>query len=217
MPLCGIELQFPRYNYAMTSLLTPGRIKIALFTGLYILGFGSWFIAQGNYEFVWYVATMLVFIVIIVSTLRTSNLSDRILWLLSIWGLLHMLGGGIRIGDHVLYAQILYPFHVDGDFTVLKYDQVVHAFGFAVAAAALHHIVSKMAPTMGRFGRIMFPALASMGLSVVNEIIEFIAFLALPGTWVGGYFNLELDLVANTLGAFAAVILIELFRLKNRS
>ncbi len=198
----------------MTPLLTRNRVIIGLFTAAYIIGFGTWFISQGNYEFVWYVATMLVFIVLIIATLRTSQLSDRILFLLSLWGLLHMLGGGIRIGDHVLYAQVLYPFHVDGDFTLLKYDQVVHAFGFAAAAGALHSILLRMAPTMRTFGRIMFPALASMGLSVINEIIEFLAVLLISDTWVGGYYNISLDLVFNTIGAFLAVVLIEMFRKK---
>ena len=200
----------------MPPLFTRNRILIGAFTALYIIGFGALFIAQGNYEFVWYVLTMVAVIAIIAGTLRTSQLSDTVLLLLSLWGLLHMLGGGVRIEDHVLYAQILYPFHVDGDFTILKYDQVVHAFGFAVAAAALHGVLLRFAPTIGLFGRIMFPALASAGLSVINEIIEFIAFLALPGTWVGGYYNVSLDLVANTIGAFAAVVLIELFRKQHR-
>lgn len=201
----------------MTPLLTPGRIAVALFTALYIIVASVWFLSQGNYEFVAYIVSMLVFIGIVAGTLRTSHLSDTALWLLSIWGLLHMLGGGVRIGDHVLYAQVLYPFQVDGDFTILKYDQVVHAFGFGAAAFALHSVVVRFAPTMRRFGRIMLPALAAMGLSVVNELIEFAAVLLLPNTWVGGYYNLSLDLVANTLGAFGAVILIELWRLKNPS
>lgn len=200
----------------MNTLLTPGRKLVAVFTALYVLGFGSWFVSQGNYEFVWYIATMLVVIAIVATTIQTSKLSDGVLWLLSIWGLLHMLGGGVHIGDHVLYAQILYPFHVDGDFTLLKYDQVVHAYGFAVAAVAIHGIVKRMAPSMRVFGRIMLPALASMGLSVVNEVIEFTAVLLLPNTWVGGYYNVSLDLVFNTAGAFIAVLLIELVQLKNR-
>ncbi len=160
---------------------------------------------------------MLVIVGILLATYRASQLPNSLLWLLSFWGLLHVLGGGIFIDGHSLYAQILYPFHVDGDFTILKYDQVVHAYGFAVAALVLHSILSRLAPTMGVFGRIMFPALGSMGLSVVNEIIEFIAALSLPNTWVGGYYNLSLDLVANTIGAFGAVIILEIVRLLRKN
>lgn len=195
----------------MKTLATPSRIAILAFTALYILGFGAWFVSQGNYEFVWYVLTMLVVIGLLIKTIQTSGIPDWVLWLLSIWGLLHMLGGGITIGDHVLYAHIIYPFHVEGDFVLLAYDQVVHAFGFGVAAAMLHGILVRLAPGVRRFGRIWFPALAAMGLSVVNEIIEFSAVLVFPDTWVGGYYNVSLDLVFNTLGAFIAVLLIEAF------
>lgn len=193
----------------MKTLVTPSRIAILAFTGLYILGFGAWFISQGNYEFVWYVLTMLVVIGLLIKTIKTSGIPDWILWLLSIWGLFHMLGGGVWIGDHVLYGQILYPFYLDGDFSLLRYDQVVHAFGFGVAAAMLHGILVRLAPGVKRFGRIWFPALAAMGLSVINEVIEFSAVVLFPDTWVGGYYNVSLDLVFNTLGAFAAVLLIE--------
>lgn len=199
------------------SLLTKGRLYILVFTAIYICGFGAWFIASGNYEFVWYVLTMIVIIGIVAATIRTSGISDRVLWLLSLWGLLHMLGGGVRIGDHVLYAQVLYPFHVDGDFTFLKYDQFVHAYGFGVAAAAVHSILVRHAPHLGRLGRIWLPALAAMGLSVINEIIEFAAVLVAPGNGVGGYYNLSLDLVSNTIGAFAVVVAIEVFGTKRKS
>lgn len=194
------------------NLFTPQRLVLALFTAAYVLIFGAIFLAQGNYEFLWYVATMIVVILLVGSTLRTSRLSIGVLWLLSIWGLLHMLGGGLLVGDQVLYAQVLYPFHLDGDFTFLKYDQLVHFYGFAVAAIALYEILVRFAPTLGRFGRICFPALASLGLSVLNEVIEFIAVLASPNTGVGGYYNISLDLVANTAGAFVGAMLIEWWR-----
>lgn len=197
-----------------SSLLTKGRVFVLGFTLAYILAFGAWFIAHGNYEFILYVATMLVGISVLTWTLHASQIPDRILWLLSIWGLLHMLGGGVHIGNHVLYAQILYPFYVDGDFSLLKYDQVVHAYGFGVAAAMFRGIILRYSPTLRLFGRIWLPALAALGLSVLNEIIEFAAVLALPGTWVGGYYNVSLDLVFNALGAFGVLLAIELFSRK---
>jgi hypothetical protein len=48
-------------------------------------------------------------------------------------------------------------------------------------------------------------ALAGMGLGSLNEIIEFVAVLAIPGTNVGGYENTGWDLVANMVGALTAV------------
>ncbi len=194
------------------TLFTPGRIAIAAFTAAYVVGFGAMFLVQGNYEFLWYIATMIAIILLVACTLRTSQLSNAVMWLLSLWGLMHVLGGGLVIGDHVLYAQVVYPFQVDGDFTFLKYDQLVHFFGFGVAAIALAEIFTRKAPTVGRFGRIWFPALASLGLSVINEVIEFAAVLAMSETGVGGFYNVSLDLVANTCGAFAGAILFEWWR-----
>ncbi len=40
----------------------------------------------------------------------------------------------------------------------------------------------------------------------VNEVVEFIATITLPGTNVGGYENTGWDLVANLVGCLIAVI-----------
>jgi hypothetical protein len=45
----------------------------------------------------------------------------------------------------------------------------------------------------------------------VFEIIEFAAVLILPSTGVRGYFNNELDLVFNALGAIVIVGVIEIY------
>ncbi len=50
--------------------------------------------------------------------------------------------------------------------------------------------------------------MASVGLSVLNELVEFGAVVALGKTGVGGYGNTLLDLVFNTLGAFTAAFFI---------
>ncbi|MFZ1987685.1 MAG: DUF2238 domain-containing protein [Minisyncoccia bacterium] len=197
----------------MEPIISRGRILVLAFTLLYVFIFSTWFITQGNYEFIWYVSVMFVIMAIIACTLRTSAFPNYILWMLSVWGLLHMLGGGIPVGDSVLYGYRLFDLYTGSspDFVLLKYDQVVHAYGFAVAAIALAHILSLRAQGFGMFGRVMFAALGAIGLSVLNEIIEFAAVLMLPDTWVGGYYNISLDLVFNTLGAFVGVLLFEYF------
>ncbi|MBN2024308.1 MAG: hypothetical protein JW809_16110 [Pirellulales bacterium] len=49
---------------------------------------------------------------------------------------------------------------------------------------------------------------AGMGFGAANEVVEFIATLALPGTNVGGYENTGWDLVANLVGCVAAATII---------
>jgi hypothetical protein len=185
---------------------------LLVFNLAYILGFGAYFLLTGNYEFVWYVAVMLLLMGLIGTTLHISRLPNHILWMLSAWGLLHMAGGGIRIGEHVLYAQMIIPFVTEGEFSILKYDQVVHMYGFGVAAVAVHFLLSrKIYGYISAFWLSVTSILVAMGLGVINEIIEFMAVLASPSTGVGGYFNTSLDLVFNTIGAIGAIAILAYF------
>lgn len=182
---------------------------LLVFNLAYILGFGAYFLVAGNYEFVWYVVVMLVLLALVGATLRVSRLPDYLLWLLSLWGLAHMAGGGVQIGEHVLYAQVFIPFVTDGEFSILKYDQLVHTYGFGVAAIAVHFLLSRKARGyLSAFWLSVVSILAAMGLGVVNEIVEFIAVLFAPEQGVGGYFNIALDLVFNTAGAILAMLII---------
>ena len=101
------------------------------------------------------------------------------------------------MGDTVLYGYKIFPF-IDkgGEFYILKFDQVVHAFGFAVATLVMYEIIRPR--WRGSRGLLSFVAfLGGMGLGALNEIVEFVAVLVFPATGVGGYFNTGLDLVFN--------------------
>lgn len=134
------------------------------------------------------------------------------LWALSVWGLAHMAGGGVIVDGKVLYALRLIPIWGNGELTLLKYDQVVHAYGFGVTAWVLRHLLVRHFPATRRgWTGLTLPALAAMGLGSVNEIIEFAAVLSVPDTNVGGYYNTALDLVMNAAGATLAMILVRVF------
>jgi len=188
--------------------------KLALigFATAYIVGFSAYYLFIKNFEFLWYVAVLVFFFILILATLKRSGFDRPILWGLAIWGFLHMAGGGVRVGDGVLYALELIPIAGSGDAYVLKFDQVVHAFGFAVATLVVFHLLR---PYLG--GRvnwkIVYPiiALGGMGLGVINEIVEFIAVVVFPETGVGGYYNTALDLVFNTIGAVLATVFIHFY------
>ena len=181
-------------------------MPLAIFTLGYVALAGAYFTLAGNYEFLWYIAVMVLLIGLAGATLKTARLPLWLLWLLSLWGLLHILGGGVFVGDHVLYAQVLIPIVGDGEFTVLKYDQVVHAYGFGVSALMVRHLVSRASPdALSGVWLSVLAASAAMGLGAVNEIVEFVAVVVAPSTGVGGYYNTALDLVFNGLGAILAV------------
>ena len=50
--------------------------------------------------------------------------------------------------------------------------------------------------------------MAGLGVGALNEIVEFAATVVMPETGVGGYINTSLDLVADLIGALAALIYI---------
>jgi hypothetical protein len=185
---------------------------VLVFTTIYVTGFGVYFVAIGNDEFLWYVATLVFFVALIAVTLKASQFPSGILWALTLWGLAHMAGGGLPVGNSVLYAYRVLPIAGDdGELTLLKFDQIVHFYGFAVTTFVLWHLLRRHFPTLaGTKTLYIYPALGSMGLGALNEIIEFVAVISFPETGVGGYYNTALDLVFNGLGAAVAAVLIYL-------
>ncbi len=91
-------------------------------------------------------------------------------------------------------------------YNIFKYDQAIHLFCYFVMTIFIYSIVlyisrdkaSKVVVTL-------ITALASLGLSAINEIIEFstVAFFASDG--VGSYHNNALDLVFNFTGIVLAI------------
>lgn len=190
---------------------TRNELGIGLFTAGYITVFTLWFLSIGNYEFIIYVATMVALVLLVAISLRKAEFPPAMLWALSFWGLAHMAGGGLPVGDTVLYNLKLLPIMETDRLFILKYDQVVHAYGFGITAWMLHHLLTRSFPTTHNTKTaLVYPALASIGLGAVNEIIEFSAVLAVPDTNVGGYINTALDLCFNALGAIIAMGVIAL-------
>ena len=188
--------------------LKRSELAVLIFTITYVIVFGGVFIAAGNSEFIWYVATLVVFLGLVAASQHVAQFPALILWGLALWGLAHMAGGGVSMGDGVLYSYVVVPLANTGELAVLKYDQIVHFFGFGVATLVLWHVLRRNFPALDGTKTIFaFAVLGGMGLGALNELIEFTAVLAFPDTNVGGYFNTSLDLVFNTLGALSAAIL----------
>lgn len=185
---------------------------LIIFNLVYVLGFGLSYLLAGNYEFLWYVAVLVFFFILVLATWSRAKFDAIILWGLSIWGLLHMAGGGVKVGDSVLYSLHLIPIIGSGDAYVLKFDQVVHMFGFAVATLVVYHLL-KPYLTKETNWKVVYPLIiaAGMGLGVLNEIVEFIAVVIFPNTGVGGYYNTAIDLIFNTFGAIAAAFFIHYY------
>lgn len=191
-------------------------LPVAAFTGLYLVTASAVAVGLGNAEFLFYIVVMLVLIVVVWLVHRAISLPLPLLWALSVWGLAHMAGGLIPLpadwpidgSIRVLYSLWLVPDR-------LKYDQVVHAYGFGVATWVCWHgirsaIIHRGGNATPTFGLLVLAATAGMGLGALNEVIEFAVTLSVPETNVGGYVNTGWDLVANSIGAVVAAAIIRL-------
>lgn len=194
--------------------IKKGEWLLVFFNLFYIAGFTIYYLSIRNFEFLWYVAVLLFFFFLILLTIRKSNFDYLILWGLSIWGLLHMAGGGVKIGEGVLYKVMLLPIVNNGDgLTILKFDQAVHIYGFFIATLVVYHLLKPYISSKPNWKVIYFVLIAAgTGLGALNEMVEFIAVLLFPETGVGGYNNTSLDLISNLVGAVLATVFIHLRR-----
>ena len=190
-------------------------VALLAFVVAYVLAAAIAAILSNNGEFVFYIVVMLVLGSAICWVHRVVGLSVGLLWCLGIWGLLHMAGGLVPLPDswpangpiRVLYSWWLIP-------EKLKYDQVVHAYGFGITTWLCWQALS--VSVHRRFGQPPEPSLglmtlcgaAGMGFGALNEVIEFVATLSMAETNVGGYVNTGWDLVSNLVGVIVAAVVI---------
>lgn len=172
----------------------------------------------GSGEFLFYFVVMLLLIAVTMAVHFRIRLPLGALWGLAAWGAAHMAGGLLPIPrswpihgqEHVLYNWWLIPH-------VLKYDHVLHAYGFGLVTwacwqglrAALASRGQRSRPT---FGLLALCVAAGNGFGAANEVVEFIATRLLPSTNVGGYANTGWDLVSNLVGTVIAAALIYLWQ-----
>lgn len=188
--------------------LHKGQLPILLVNVISLIGYTALFLSRQNYEFILYIFVIIFFLLLILFTNGKIGLSNTALWGLTIWGLLHMSGGGIMIGDHVLYKQMIFTF--SENYQIFKYDQLVHIFGFGVATLVMYELIKPiLIKDHGKWIRLsLVIIMAGVGLGALNEMIEFFATVITPETGVGGYVNTSLDLVSNLIGAALAMFLI---------
>lgn len=193
---------------------------ILFFTLAYMALATPYALLSGNYEFVLYIGVVLILIPVLGLVYMRVGLSRSLLWAFSAWGLAHMAGGLVPVPEswpikgenHVLYSLWLVEDH-------LKYDNLVHAFGFGITAWLCWQVIDRLlaaargeegVPTRPTFGLLTLAVAGGMGFGALNEVIEFAATLAVPETNVGGYMNTGWDLVANLAGGLIAAACVRL-------
>jgi hypothetical protein len=181
---------------------------VAVFTLGYLAAGLALALRGGNWEFVFYIIVVVGLGLVVLGVRRRAGLTSGLLWALSIWGLVHMIGGLVPVPEswpidgtkRVFYSWWIVPHY-------LKFDMPVHAYGFAVATWASWQGLRTATGCRATLGPLSLCALAGMGLGSLNEVVEFIA-TRLMDTNVGGYENTGWDLVANAVGAVTAAVLI---------
>ncbi len=197
---------------------TRGVIGAIVFGVAYTIGAAAYSLSIGNTEFVFYVVVMAVLGVLVLGVHWRVGFSTALVWALAVWGLAHMAGGLVKIGPEkdVLYNLWLFG-HENGK--GLKFDQLVHAYGFGVATwACWEALRMKLARRRPDIPTLIACVLAGEGLGAINEIIEFTATKIMPKTNVGDYDNNSWDLVFNLAGCIMAAVAIWLNgRMKGRN
>lgn len=179
------------------------RPVLVVVAGVATIGFGVFGAVTGAAGTVMYVATLVVLGLLLLRLDRTVGFSDLVAVGVTAWALAHLAGGLIGLdGDRVLYNAELAPH--------LRYDNVVHFFGFGVAGVAAWEA---LAPRSG--GHNPAPMVAGltvwffgMGIGALNEVVEFAIALNVEKSNIGGYLNTGRDLVANMLGAAGGALVV---------
>ena len=168
---------------------------------LYFLPLLAYGFAKGNDQAPFYAVFIAIGAFVVVRLHTRFGLSRLVLWSLASWGLAHMVGGLVEFGGEVIYEHSLGA----GE---LRFDKVVHFFGFGSATLAAYEVLRNSVATEARSRSVAIAALfVGLGVGAINETIEFVITL-LPGeSNVGGFSNTGWDLVANAAGAVVAASL----------
>jgi len=174
-----------------------------------VAAFGTAFLLRKNYEFVIYVGVIVVCLALICLTFFRVAYSTTTLTGLTVWAILHMTGGAVYINEVRLYDIILIP--LSQTYPILRYDQVVHIFGFAAATLTMFDLLRPLLKEnlRGFVALSVVVVMAGLGVGALNEIIEALVAATIPSSGVGGYVNTALDLIADLLGALLAFVFIK--------
>lgn len=59
---------------------------LIIFNAIYIIGAAIYYISRQNYEFLLYIAVLVILFVLVAGTYKKTRFDYLILWMLSVWG-----------------------------------------------------------------------------------------------------------------------------------
>ncbi len=183
-----------------TKISKPTLVNIVL-----LGGFTIYFLVPPNFEFLIYAVTLSAVIYLIERTDRVFGYGLPAKIGFSTWLFLHLGGGAFHINGGRWYDTILIDI-VGEPYNILRYDQALHTFCYFVITLFIYAVVRHIGKEKAnRLVICLITALAAMGVSATNEIIEFSAVVVFNSDGVGGYYNTALDLVFNLTGVIPAI------------
>lgn len=200
-------------------IVQPKRQRIAgvvVFTLLYQSALASWAITQNNYEFLYYSAIQLGFAALLYFAHKRIHYSINLLWLLSLWGLIHLAGGLVHVPESWVEAGTSRSLQDLKVISNLSYQHIEHFYGFFLVTWVSWQTLCSIIHTryqrrlMPSFGLLVLCATSSMGYGAFNELAEFLATKIIAETQITGYQDTSWDMVANAAGVFFASITIKL-------
>jgi len=193
----------------LNNKIKKEHIVLLTFNIILLLAFGIIFLTRKNFEFLIYVGVIIVCLALISISFFKITYSIFTLLGLTIWSVMHMCGGGIYFNGMRLYEVIIIP--LSKTYPILRYDQVVHTFGFAAATLAMFDLLRPLLKENmdGIISLSIVVIMAGLGVGAFNEIVEALVAAAIPESGVGGYVNTALDLIADLLGSILAMVFIK--------
>ncbi|MCP4481515.1 MAG: DUF2238 domain-containing protein [bacterium] len=185
-------------------------INFLIINFIYISVFSIWFYMSGNREFLIYIFVMIALVFTIFFTDKKVEYPNSVFIGFTIWGIIHMMGGGFSFNGTRFYDLILLP--VSEKYSILKYDQVAHVVANYLATILMFLIIRGKFQNKIKswFAISVVVVMAGSGIGAINELIEFLAFLKTGSTGMGGYVNTLLDLFFNLIGGIIAMTYIRL-------
>ncbi len=190
--------------------MKKSHIVLLLINLSLLIGFGVLFIARLNYEFIIYVGVIILLLGLVGVSINHVDYTLASLLGLTVWSALHLAGGGIAIEGSRLYDAML--FRLSDTYPILRYDQLVHIWGFGASTLVAFSLLSRLLqqPVRHPVALGIILVMAGLGMGALNEILEFIVSACVPQSGVGGYINTSLDLCADLAGALLGWLYIRL-------
>ena len=201
----------PRSGFTWgNETMRKSQLILLLVNVVLLVGFGAFYLVKLNFEFVIYVGVIIFFLFLVGLTRKSVDYTLATLIGLTVWSLLHLAGGSVKVGDARLYDFIL--IRLSDTYPVWRYDQLVHIWGFASSTLVAYSLLQTAHADMKKHPLVqgLILVLAGLGMGALNEILEFFVSIAVPESGVGGYVNTALDLCADGVGALLGLLYIRL-------